>query len=281
VSGGIYGQEDEKIALASKAMRLYMTSNPLFADLFPGVRQMESEIVAMCVDLYKGGSSGVGSLTTGGTESILVAMYAYREWARKTKGITNPEIIAPYTVHAAFNKAAGYFDMPLILIPVDPVTFKVDMAAVEARITSRTAVIVGSAPCFPVGIVDDITSLGKLAIKHNIGLHVDACLGGFVLPFEKIANYDLPDIDFTVPGVTSVSCDVHKYGCTPKGISCLMWKSADWRKYQYFVAPEWSGGIYATPTMTGTKNGSISAAAWAVMNSYGRDGYTENAIKIR
>jgi sphinganine-1-phosphate aldolase len=235
----------------------------------------------MCVDLYKGGANGVGSLTTGGTESILVAMCGYREWARKTKGIRHPEIIIPVTAHAAFNKAAGYFGMPIITVPVDPKTFQVDIRAVEAAISGRTAVLVGSAPCFPTGTVDNITELGKLALKYNIGLHVDACLGGFVLPFVKMAGYEVPDVDFSVPGVTSISCDVHKYGCTPKGISTLMWKNTEMRRFQYFVTPEWTGGIYATPTITGSKNGSISAAAWAVMNCYGKDGYTENGRLIR
>lgn len=231
----------------------------------------------MVLDLFNGGDDGVGCITTGGTESILVAMRAYRERGR-AKGIRRANIVVPVSAHAAFWKAANYFDMDLIEAPLDS-NFQVDVAKLERLINSNTVAIVGSAPCFPQGTLDPIESLGKIAHKRDIGLHVDSCLGGLLLPF--IAQFSkVPLFDFRVQGVTSISADTHKYGYSLKGSSVIMYKNQDLMHFQYFVAQDWTGGIYASPSIMGSRVGGAVAATWAALMSIGRGGYIDLAKKI-
>eukprot|EP00003_Mantamonas_plastica_P022827 TRINITY_DN3953_c0_g1_i8.p1 TRINITY_DN3953_c0_g1~~TRINITY_DN3953_c0_g1_i8.p1 ORF type:complete len:468 (-),score=99.42 TRINITY_DN3953_c0_g1_i8:4-1407(-) len=188
--------------------------------------------------------------------------------------------VAPISAHAAFDKACNYFGIKLVHVPVDSKTFRVNAADMRRAVTGNTIALVGSAPSFPQGVVDPIMELSKIALEHDIGLHVDACLGGFVLPFATKLGYDVPPFDFLVPGVTTMSCDTHKYGYAPKGSSVVLYRSEELRHYQYFCQPTWPGGIYASPTMAGSRPGGLIAACWATMMMVGEEGYLRNTDLI-
>jgi sphinganine-1-phosphate aldolase len=221
----------------------------------------------------------VGTVTSGGTESILLAMKTYRDWARETKGITDPEIVIPNTAHAAFVKAGEYFGIKVIRIPVGE-DFRADMAATRDAITENTIALVGSAPPFPHGIVDPIEQLSELARARGIGFHTDACLGGFLLPWAEKLGYDIPMFDFRLPGVTSISVDTHKYGYAAKGTSVVLYRGSELRHFQYFSITDWPGGFYASPTFAGSRPGALIAVAWAAMVSMGEQGYLDAARSI-
>lgn len=274
VSGTVYHGGDELKEVASSAYAMFASSNPLHPDVFPYVRKMEAEVVRMCVSLYNGDEQCCGAMTSGGTESILLACKSYRD-AGIERGIQVPEIIVPSTVHAAFDKAAHYFGFKLIHIPVRQTDFKADVKATERAINSNTVALVGSAPCYPQGVIDPITELAVLARKYKLGLHVDCCLGSFLLPHLEELGYKVPLYDFRVPEVTSISMDPHKYGFTPKGSSVVMYRNSKLRQYQYFVAGDWSGGIYASPTIAGSRPGGLVAGTWATMMHMGKDGYRQ------
>lgn len=281
VSGAVYHGQPELNELIIGAMGKFVLSNPLHPDVFPGVRKMEAEVVAFCLRLFRAPADGAGTTTSGGTESILMACKAYRDWGRATKGITKPEMVIAASAHAAFYKAADYFGIKLREVAVDRRTRRADVRAMARAINRDTVMIVGSAPNFPDGAVDDIPALAALAQRHKIGLHVDCCLGSFLIPFLRRMEIEdehgnkipaLPwDVDFAVPGVTSISCDTHKYGFCPKGSSVIMYRSAELRRFQYYVQPDWSGGVYASPSMAGSRPGSIIAGAWAVMTHMGEE----------
>jgi glutamate/tyrosine decarboxylase-like PLP-dependent enzyme len=222
----------------------------------------------------------VGSLTSGGTESIILATRAHKEYAAKKKGITHPEIIACVTAHAAIEKACEMLGIHLIHVPFVPGTFKVDVAAVRRCITSDTIMIYSSAPNFPSGIIDPIRELSELAVKYGVGLHVDMCLGGFVLPFAKKLNYPVGEFDFSLPGVTSISIDTHKYGYACKGSSVVLYRTKELRRFQYFTAPKWTGGLYCTSTVAGSRPGAVIAATWASMVHMGEEGYKKATREI-
>lgn len=288
VSGTVYHGGKDLETLITNAFRLFCVSNPLHPDVFPGVRIMESEIIAMILNMYNGSSDACGSVTSGGTESILMSLKAHRDWALETKGITKPELypvdnprVAPISAHAAFDKGCHYFGIQLLAAPVDPKSGEVSISAVRSLISANTIMLVGSTPSFPHGSVDDIPALAALALKHNIGLHVDSCLGGFLIPFMEKAGYALPMMtDFRVPGVTSISVDTHKYGFAPKGSSVVLYHSKTLRKFQYFLQTEWPGGVYGSPTMAGSRPGAISAGCWAAMLNFGMDGYVDTTKRI-
>nr|XP_031859585.1 uncharacterized protein CI109_005047 [Kwoniella shandongensis]KAA5526657.1 hypothetical protein CI109_005047 [Kwoniella shandongensis] len=281
VSGAVYHGGEELNAVINEAMARFIVTNPLHPDVFPGVRKMESEIISICLNLYNG-PNGAGTTTSGGTESILMAVKTYRDWARETKNISHPEMVVPSSAHAAFWKASEYFKIKLHVIPIDQKTRKANVKAVKRAINPNTIMIVGSAPNFPDGAIDDIPALGALAKRHNIGLHVDCCLGSFIMPFLEKAGFGdgVPLFDFRVEGVTSISCDTHKYAFCPKGSSVIMYRSAELRRYQYYVITDWSGGLYASPSMAGSRPGAVLAGAWAVLNYIGADGYTESCRNI-
>eukprot|EP00123_Amoebidium_parasiticum_P016426 comp23423_c0_seq1/m.38965 comp23423_c0_seq1/g.38965 ORF comp23423_c0_seq1/g.38965 comp23423_c0_seq1/m.38965 type:complete len:547 (-) comp23423_c0_seq1:293-1933(-) len=280
VSGTVYNGGEDLRRLATEVYGMFTWANPLHPDVFPGTRKMEAEVVQMCVNLYHGNKEACGTMTTGGTESILMACKAYRDRAYETKGITHPNMVIPVTAHAAFDKAGGYFGIRVIHVDVDPQTGKVDLRKMRKAINSNTVMLVGSAPGFPHGIVDPIEEIAKLGLAYDIGVHVDCCLGGFILPFMKDAGFDIEPFDFRVNGVTSISCDTHKYGCAPKGTSVVMYSTRDLRHYQYFSAPDWTGGIYASPSILGSRPGALLAATWATMIHIGYNGYVEMARKI-
>lgn len=252
----------------------------LHPDLFSGVRRMEAEIISMCLRMYNAPSAACGTTTSGGTESILMACKAYRDWARKTKGITHPELIIPESAHAAFDKAGDYFGIKVHHIPVDRHSRKVIISYVARAINANTIALVGSAPNFPDGTIDDIPSLAALAKRHKIGMHVDACLGSFLVPFLERAGLPSEPFDFRVAGVTSISCDTHKYGFACKGSSVVMYASPDLRRHQYYVQPDWSGGVYASPTIAGSRPGALIAGTWVALMANGIDGYTRSCHEI-
>lgn len=279
VSGTVYNGCEELTDVVGDVYKLTAWSNQLHADIFPYARKLEAEAIQMCVDMFHGGPEACGVMTSGGTESIVMAMKAYREIAYK-RGITVPEIVCPVSIHCAFDKAATYFGMKLVRVPVDKKTRKCDQKAMARAITSSTIVLAGSAPNFAHGIIDPIADIAKLATKRGLFMHVDCCLGGFILPFMEEAGYPLAPFDFRVKGVTSISCDTHKYGFAPKGSSIVMYANKDIRSHQYFIAPDWQGGVYATPSLAGSRTGAIASATWATMVHIGRSGYVEATRKV-
>ncbi|XP_069836733.1 sphingosine-1-phosphate lyase 1 isoform X2 [Dendropsophus ebraccatus] len=279
VSGTVYSGDERLTQLLVKVYGEFAWSNPLHPDVFPGVRKMEAEIVRMACNLFHGGPETCGAVTSGGTESILMACKAYRDLAYE-RGIKYPEIVAPVSAHAAFDKAAHYFGMKMVHIPLDKKTMRVDVKAMRRAINKNTAMLVCSAPQFPHGIIDPVEEVAKLARKYKIPLHVDACLGGFLIVFMEKAGFPLPPFDFRVKGVTSISADTHKYGYAPKGSSVILYSHKDYRHYQFFVTSDWPGGLYASPSIAGSRPGGIVAACWATMMHIGEDGYIEATKKI-
>lgn len=284
VSGAVYHGGDELIALQSEAYHKYAVANQLHPDVFPGVRKMESEVVAMVLDIFNAPKGGCGSSTSGGTESLLLTGLAARVYGKRKKGITRPEVIAPITVHAGIEKACFYFGMKLHKVDLDPVTFKVDINKVKRLINSNTVLLVGSAPNFPHGIIDDIEGLSALAVKHNIPLHVDACLGSFIVSFLEASkvhgDMTIPKFDFRLPGVTSISCDTHKYGFAPKGSSIIMYRHSELRECQYYILTDWTGGMYGSPTLAGSRPGALMVGCWATLIHIGKEGYTKSCRDI-
>lgn len=281
VSGAVYHGDPEHIDFINRVYALNSQSNPLHPDVWPSTTKFEAEIVSMTARMLHGDpEQGVcGTVSSGGTESILLAMKTYRDWAWQTKGITEPELIIPTTAHAAFVKAGEYFGLKVIRIPVGP-DFRADVAATERAITANTIALVGSAPPFPHGIVDPIEELSELARSHSLGFHTDACLGGFILPWVEKLGYPVPTFDFRLPGVTSISADTHKYGYAAKGTSVILYRNPELRHFQYFSITDWPGGLYNSPTFAGSRPGGLSAACWAAMVSIGEKGYLEAARRI-
>ena len=280
ISGAVYHGDQKHIDFLNQVYAINSQSNPLHADVWPSANKFESEIVAMTGNMLGGeGQDVCGTLSSGGTESIMLAMKTYRDWAREKNGITKPEMIVPVTAHAAFDKASQYFNIKTIHIPVDK-NFRADVNAAKKAITANTIVIVGSAPTFPHGAIDPIAELSELARQHNIGFHTDACLGGFVLPWAEKLGYPVPPFDFRLPGVTSISADTHKYGYAAKGTSVVLYRGQELRHFQYYTSTEWPGGLYFSPTFAGSRPGALSAACWAAMTAIGAEGYMSATKKI-
>ena len=282
-SGSVYNGDNEHIAFLNLVYAHNSQANPLHADLWPSAVKFESEIVAMTASMLggreigggPGSETGVcGTVSSGGSESIQLAMKTYRDHALATRGITAPEMIVPISAHAAFDKAANYFGIKIIHIPTAD-DGRADVAATEAAITDNTVVIVGSAPSFPHGVIDPIEQLSELARTRGIGFHTDACLGGFVLPWAEKLGYAVPPFDFRLPGVTSISADTHKYGYAAKGTSVVLYRTMELRHHQYFTITDWPGGLYASPTFAGSRPGALSAACWAALISIGESGYLD------
>ncbi len=276
----VFHAGDEVHHLLKEAYAMFFAENGLNPMAFPSLKKFEAEVVSMTARLLGGDDRIAGNMTSGGTESLLMAVKTAREWARANRPhITQPEILMPNSAHPAFEKAAHYFGLKSVRVPVDD-HFQADVDAMRAAVTPNTILLIGSAPSYPQGIVDPIPKLAALAQKHNILCHVDACVGGFMLPFVRRLGYPVPDFDFSVPGVTSISVDLHKYGYAAKGASVILYRTAALRRHQFFVYTDWAGGIYASPAMTGTRPGGAIAAAWAVMNFLGEAGYLEIAETV-
>ena len=240
---------------------------------------MECEVVSMAASLLGGDDDASGTMTSGGTESIMMAIKAAREWGKKVKGVKRPHVIVPASAHPAFDKAVHYFDVDYDHAPLLP-DYRVDVVAMEKLIRPETVLLVGSAPSYPHGVIDDITGIAALAKSKGILCHVDACLGGFFLPFARMLGRVLPPFDFAVDGVTSMSADLHKYGYAAKGASVVLYRSGGLRRHQFFTYAGWNGGLYASPSFCGTRPGGAIAAAWAVMHHLGEEGYLTRAQSI-
>lgn len=271
----VYHAGEQHERLLERAHGMFASANLLNPMAFKSLKQMEAEVVQTSASLMHGPGSAVGAMTSGGTESILLSVYTYREHAAKVRSLPGtPEIVAPVTAHPAFDKACHYFGVKLRKVDVGP-DLRADPRAMERAITKSTVALVASAPQYPHGIVDPIEDVAAVALRHGLPTHVDACVGGFVLPWIERLGRSVPAWDFRVPGVTSISADLHKYGYAAKGASVLLWRSMDYMRHQFFVATDWPGGIYASPSIPGTRPGGPVAAAWAAFQSLGEEGYLE------
>ncbi len=281
-SGTMYCGDHDHYDFLNQAFSYFSYVNSLQRDMCPSATKFEAEIIAMTLDLL--GAQHVrdsvpgGLLTSGGSGSIAHAVLAYREHRRATTGV--PNIIKPETAHPAFAKAGHLFGVEMRIAPVDPVTTQVDLDWVRRHVDSNTVALVGSACNYGYGTIDPIEDLGALALEHGIGLHVDGCLGGFILPFGRELGYDIAPFDFSVPGVTTISADTHKYGYALKGTSVLCFADQSLRDSQYFFQTDWSGGKYCSPGMDGSRSGGLLAATWAAMVQLGRSGYRRYAEAI-
>ena len=279
VSGAVYQGDDAHGEFLAEVYSLHQHTNPLHADIWPSMGKYEAEIIAMTSHMLHGGEDVVGAVSSGGTESILLAMKAYRDRAKAERGITSPEMVVPSTAHAAFDKAAEYFNIKMVHVPVKA-DCRADVDEMRHAMSRNTVVVVGSAPAFPHGVVDPIEELSEMARSRGVGFHSDACLGGFVLPFAERLGASVTAFDFRLPGVTSMSADTHKYGYASKGTSVVLYRGAELRRYQYFVTTEWPGGLYFSPTFAGSRPGALVAAAWASLVTMGEKGYLEATRQI-
>jgi glutamate/tyrosine decarboxylase-like PLP-dependent enzyme len=280
VFGLVYHISEEIDELLKEAFTMFFSENGLNPTAFPSLRKFESEVVAMTASLLGGDSTVCGNMTTGGTESLLMAVKTARDWARKHRPeITAPEIVLPITAHPAFDKAGSYFDVKMVHVPVRD-DFRADVEAMGDAITPNTIMMVGSAPSYPHGVVDPIEELAATAQERGLLFHTDSCVGGFMLPFIRKLGYEVPRFDFSVPGVTSMSADLHKFGYAAKPASVVLYRTPELRRQQMFVAINWPGGIYPSPTMTGSRAGGPIAAAWALMNYLGEEGYLDLARTV-
>ncbi|MFE0632093.1 pyridoxal phosphate-dependent decarboxylase family protein [Streptomyces sp. NPDC058864] len=262
--------------LAASAYAAFATVNGLDMTVFPSVARLENDLVAAAVALL-GTPGAQGTFTSGGTESILLAVKTARDHARAVRGVTAPQLVLPSTAHAAFHKAAAYLGLETVVVPVDPDTLRADAAATAAAITDRTALVVASAPSYAHGVVDPVAEIAAAAAGRGVLCHVDACIGGWLLPYLRRAGRDVPDFDLSVPGVTSLSVDLHKYGYADKGASVVLYRDAELRRHQYFAHAGWPGYPVVNPTVQGTKSAGLLAQAWAVQRHIGEDGYRELA----
>ncbi len=284
-SGTMYCGDHEHYDFMNEAFGLFAHVNVLQRDMCPSATKFEAEIIAMALDLFHAeavtDTEPAGLVTTGGTGSILHAVLAYREQAAATRGVKQPNFVKPETGHPAFDKACHLFGIEVRTAPIDPDTTTVDVAALAELIDENTIAILGSACNYPYGTIDPIPELGELAQQRGVGLHVDGCLGGFILPFgQELGVADIPLFDFRVPGVTSISADTHKYGYAFKGSSTLLFRDKALRNGQYFFVSGWTGGKYMSPGIEGSRSGGLIAATWAAMVQLGRAGYRRYAEQI-
>ncbi len=271
----VYYPGEEILSTVKAAYNLYFSENALNPSAFPSLKNMEIDLVSQLADLFHAPEGSAGCLTSGGTESILLAVKTARAWAQKKKGTHfQGEVILPASAHPAFHKACYYFGLKPIVIPVDE-NYKAIPAAMAAAVNERSVLLVASAPSYPQGVIDPIEAIGKIALEHDLLFHVDSCIGGFILPFMKEAGYPIAPFDFAVSGVSSLSADIHKYGYAAKGASLLLYRNSELRKAQFYVYANWPGGIYASPGIAGTRPGGAIAAAWAVVQFLGRAGYVK------
>lgn len=275
----IYPAGEDVDEVIVEAANLYLFENALNPFKFPSLRRMESEVVEMTASMLNAPQDSGGSMTSGGTESIIMAVKTARDRARAERGVTNPQMIAPVSAHPAFAKAGLYLGVELVQAPLGG-DLKADVDAVGALVTGNTVLIVGSAPNYPHGVIDPITELASIAEAKSISFHTDACLGGFLLPFYERLGLEVAPFDFRVPGVTTMSADVHKYGYSPKGASVIVHRSGDHLQYQAFLYDRWPGGVYGSYAIAGARPALPIATSWAVMNYLGVEGYLRLAAVI-
>ena len=277
VSGSLYCGDHDHYAFLGEVFNLYSHANVLQRDMYPSATKFEGEIIAMTSDLLHG--TGVGVVTSGGSESLITALYSYREHARETRGVTRPNVVMPKTAHVALDKGAHWMGIEVRHSPLTD-GYVADVAAMAELIDDQTICLVGSAANYAHGLIDPIAEIAALAQSHGIGMHVDGCLGGWLLPWVEKLGYAVPLWDFRVPGVTSISADTHKYGYALKGSSVLLYRSKDLRKNQYFTFPDWPGGLYLSPGLAGSRSGGIIASTYAAILATGESGYLAAADGI-
>jgi glutamate/tyrosine decarboxylase-like PLP-dependent enzyme len=280
--GMVYDAGPELHDVVEAVATMFLHDNALNTMAFPSLGEIQSEVVRITADLLHG-DQAAGFMTSGGTESILMAVKAARERARVERGITAPQMVVPYSAHAAFHKAGHYFGVEVRTVGVRD-DWRADVDAMAAAVTPDTVLVVGSAPQYPQGVIDPIPELAAIAAEAGANFHTDACMGGFVLPFMEMLGHDIPPWDFRVEGVTTISADLHKLGYAPKGASVLLHRSKDLRRYQTFVFEDWLGGFYASPSMQGTRSALPMACAWATLHHLGTEGYldlTRRTIEAR
>ena len=276
----VYNPVDPELERLQDAVaREYLHENYLNPFAFPSLLRMEREVVAMAADLLHGSPRG-GKLTSGGTESLFLAVQVARDHARTARGIAEPTVVVPSTAHPALAKACHYLDVTVVRVPVGP-DGRADVGATAAAVDGRTALVVGSAPCYPYGVVDPIPDLARVAGAAGALCHVDGCLGGWLLPFLERLGEEVPPWDFRVEGVTSLSADIHKYGWCFKGASLLLHRDEAMLPLQYFLFDGWPGGLYGSATTAGTRPAAPIAAAWATVTHLGMDGYLRLATEVR
>ena len=272
--------EREAIALATEAYRMFLGANGLDPTAFPSLLRMENEILGFCAAHLGGGAGAAGSFTSGGTESLILAVKTARDWARAHRPeVVTPEMIVPVSAHAALHKAAHYLGVKVVATAIDPVTFKADVAAIRAAITDNTILIAASAASYAQGVIDPIAEIGLVAQEHRLLFHVDACIGGFLLPYLRRLGEPVPAFDLSVPGVTSISMDLHKYGYAPKGASVILYRDKTLRRHQIYACAGWTGYAVVNATVQSTKSGGPIAAAWTLLHAIGDAGYLELARK--
>jgi glutamate/tyrosine decarboxylase-like PLP-dependent enzyme len=279
----VYHDTDELLAVSREAYNLYFSENALGRRAFPSLARMEDQVIQLSLSLFRAPPEAVGSFTSGGTESLFLALKAARDYFRATQNEINPgsrlNIVIPFTAHPAFDKAAQYLDVEVIRTPIGA-DLRADVTALGAAVNERTMLIAGAAPCYPYGVFDPITLLAELASEKGVWLHVDACLGGFLAPFARDEGFPIPDFDLSIPGVASLSADLHKFGFSARGASVLLLNSAQLKAYQGFQFENWPRGSYSTETFPGSRPGGAVASAWAVTQYLGHAGYRRLACKI-
>ena len=272
----VYYLDDAHDDFLASAYRICSSANGLNPGAFRSLKRLETEVIAATARLLHGDDQVCGVVTSGGTESCLLAVKTYRDLARATRRVRAPEMILPVTAHVAWFKASEYFDVKVRTLPVGD-DFRVSLDRLERMINRNTVLVVGSAPEYPHGLIDPIERMGEIAARRGVPLHVDACVGGFILPFMAMNGVELPRWDYRVPGVTSISADLHKYGYAAKGAATITYRNLELLKHQMFVYEDWPGGIFASPALLGTRPGGAYAAAWATLQRFGVSGYRELA----
>ena len=276
----VYWLDEPYADFLGQAYQAYASANGLNPSAFKSLKRFETQIIAGTAELLHGGPETCGVVTSGGTESCLLAVKTYRDRARATRGVRHPEMVVPTTAHVAWFKASEYFGVKLRLLPLDD-KLHADVSKLESMINRHTVMVLGSAPEYPHGSIDPIEAMGAVAQKHGIPMHVDACVGGFILPFMAMNGVVLPPWDYRVPGVTSMSADLHKYGFAAKGASTITYRNLELLKHQMFVCEDWPGGVFASPALLGTRPGGAYAAAWAAMQRFGVAGYRDLAARTQ
>ncbi len=269
-----YKAPPETEAVCKEAYMHFLGENGLDPTAVPSVMELEKRIVRMTANLLRGDENVVGNFTSGGTESILLSVKTARDYARATKGITAPELIMPRTAHCAFHKACQYFDIKPVITGFDPQTYRADVEQMRAAVTPNTIMVMGSAPGYAQGVIDPIEEIGELALEHDLLFHVDGCVGGIQLSImREMPEYDVPPFDFTVPGVTQISADWHKYGYASKGASTVLYKTPELRRHQIFASSQSTTYALVNTTILSTRSGGPMAGVWATVHHLGREGY--------
>uniref|UniRef100_A0A914CV29 sphinganine-1-phosphate aldolase n=1 Tax=Acrobeloides nanus TaxID=290746 RepID=A0A914CV29_9BILA len=293
LSGASLSDNDENYQrMAQKIFDMYNSVNAIYPDVFPGCRKMEAEgcffhfhkkpiiclVIRMLAQLYHGGSKSCGSITISGTESILLACIAYRNRAFKL-GLRKPEIVIPKNAHIGFAKAAKLLDIRVVRVPLSK-NFEVNVSAMKRAISRETCMLVASMPSYVYGTMDNIDKISQLGIRYGVPVHVDACLGGFLMPFMEHCDFPVSEFDFRLSGVTSISVDLDKYAYCPTGSSAILYRDEEFFHFQCYTEPRWAGGVYVSPTLSGNRPGSMIALTWATLLFNGRLGYIEKTHRI-